>query len=753
VITFAWAPCLAQPATPQPHPVVAGFDRAVDVAADRLGHILLGELNCIACHDPGSRAGLITPRPAPDITNVAQRLRADYLERFIADPTRVKPGTTMPHTLGRLSDDERASTARAIAHFLRSLSDGPAPAAPPPDAESVHRGQRIFTSVGCVACHDPRDASGVEQPIASSTPLGRLQDKYHVSGLAEFLQNPLATRPGGRMPDMRLSPWEARDLAAFLMQGATPAAAASIEPSLIDTGRKAFATFGCVNCHAIEGVNIEMPNLPLADLKPDRKCLADNPPASPNYSLTTAQRDAVRAALTSKPQPFTPADRIVHDLVTFNCIACHARDNLGGIEADRNAHFHSDNENLGEQGRIPPTLTGVGAKLRPDWLRRVLSEGRSVRPYMLTRMPIFGHRNVSHLADLFAQVDTLDGPEPPKIADGKKHQEFKKVGRQLVGNQGVACVTCHRFQGEMPLTMAALDLSDAAERLRYPWFRAYLLAPQRFTPITIMPGFWPGGTSTRPDILEGQTDRQIAAIWEYLSDGANARLPDGLQHEPLVMEVRNEAVMLRRKYPNVGKRGIGVGYPHGVNLVFDAENIRLAEIWKGDFADAGAVWRGQGSGNVRLLGDQHVALPDGSCFALLDTATAPWPATTSRQRDVRFKGYRLDAQRRPQFLYRIGDIDVTDYPLDLADVSTGSARLRRTLTLKSPSPGSLLVLRLGQGADIAPAAEGGYRIGPLRITVTGAAAIEIVEEKGTKQLRAAVDLRPGEHTLQIDYHW
>ena len=39
--------------------------------------------------------------------------------------------------------------------------------------------------------------------------------------------------------------------------------------------------------------------------------------------------------------------------------------------------------------------------------------------------------------------------------------------------------------------------------------------------------------------------------------------------------------MLRRSYPEVGKRGIGVGYPQGVNLVFDAEQMRLAMIWKG----------------------------------------------------------------------------------------------------------------------------------------------------------------------------
>ena len=60
--------------------------------------------------------------------------------------------------------------------------------------------------------------------------------------------------------------------------------------------------------------------------------------------------------------------------------------------------------------------------------------------------------------------------------------------------------------------------------------------------------------------------------------------------------------MLRRSYQGIGKRGIGVGYPGGVNLAFDAEQMRLAMIWKGKFADPSGVWRGQGSGNVRPLG-------------------------------------------------------------------------------------------------------------------------------------------------------
>ena len=82
-------------------------------------------------------------------------------------------------------------------------------------------------------------------------------------------------------------------------------------------------------------------------------------------------------------------------LASFNCIACHDRGDFGGVSPERNPHFQTTNLNLGDQGRIPPTLTGVGAKLKPEWMRDVLVNRRSIRPYMKTRMPQFGKKILS----------------------------------------------------------------------------------------------------------------------------------------------------------------------------------------------------------------------------------------------------------------------------------------------------------------------------------------------------------------------
>jgi hypothetical protein len=43
-----------------------------------------------------------------------------------------------------------------------------------------------------------------------------------------------------------------------------------------------------------------------------------------------------------------------------------------------------------------------------------------------------------------------------------------------------------------------------------------------------MPAFWPEGAATVTSILGGDTLRQIASIWSYLSLGVDAPPPPGL---------------------------------------------------------------------------------------------------------------------------------------------------------------------------------------------------------------------------------
>ncbi len=214
-----------------------------------------------------------------------------------------------------------------------------------------------------------------------------------------------------------------------------------------------------------------------------------------------------------------------------------------------------------------------------------------------------------------------------------------------------------------------------------------------------MPSFWPGGKAIRNEILDGDPHQQIEAIWQYLLDGRQARAPRGLHLEPIeLLATDDQAVMLRRSYQGIGKRGIGVGYPGGVNLAFDAEQMRIAMIWQGRFADPGGVWRGQGHGTVRPLGTDLIRFGPGP---ELDDAKSPWVVDDGRPPKHQFTGYFLDDLGRPTFTYRFDTIDVEDCSVDVKDEESGETIFKRTLTFTSKRPRQDLVFRAGTNDKIA----------------------------------------------------
>ncbi len=762
------------PAEAQQHRPMDRAETNVALSDDLQGMVLLGQLNCLACHAGGSKNEMIRTGQGPDLSDAGARIDPDYLERYIADPSNVKPGTTMPDVMAALDADARPAAARSIAHYLVSLASQKfRPQAP--DRAAALRGRELFHSVGCVACHSPRGDDGSELLPGESVPLGRLEEKYNVDGLLAFLKDPHSVRPSGRMPNMQLTHWEARDITHYLLKDVKVAAplrdTVPLDPALATKGKQQFNELGCVQCHTMAEEPNERSYLSLGRLRKDHGCLSGKPGNWPRYQLSESQHKAISAALASPVLCSTAAEltdqqRISLDLTTLNCVACHRRGDLGGVPGERTEYFTTEDHNLGEQGRIPPRLTGVGAKLQPKWMRDVLVNGRTIRPYMKTRMPQYGEANVAHLVDLFERTDRLAPVEFPPVTDQK---EMRQIGVEIVGSTGMNCVACHVFKQKPSETMAAVDLVEMAERLKKDWFYHYMVDPQRFSSNTVMPSFWPGGRSIRKDVLDGDTTGQVEALWQYLLDGRQARTPRGLVREPLELVAGKEALMLRRAYSGIGKRGIGVGYPSRVNLAFDAEQMRLAMIWKGEFAEAGGVWRGQGSGTVRPLGTDLIRFPAGP---ELDDATNPWsadrgqpagegrpagevqPAGEGRPPHHQFKGYYLDAKRRPTFMYRFENIDVEDYPVDVKDQESDTALIRRTLTFTSDAPRQNTVFRAAADQNIVSEAGGAFLIGStLRIRVDEDHRGQIVATPSGKQLRIPIDVTRGKSALVLEYTW
>ena len=493
------------------------------------GLLLIQEMNCVACHDSQLADTGVAANVAPDLDWSREHLNPRYLAEFIADPHRTKPGTNMPDMLQALGEETAVDTANAIVHFLQANIDNRFNSHEI-DTDSISRGNDLFHSVGCVACHSPRDPAANETGLDGSIPLGNLTPKYSLNSLVEFLKDPCAIRPAGRMPDLALTDREAKDVASYLLQGRIDVDEGwTTNATLASQGKMLFAVLGCASCHTkVVKSNRQILQPPaLEESQPDQGCLSGKPGRWPNFNLNQRQMERIRVALKRGTQELTSEQKVGIAIRAFNCNACHARGELAGVTITRDPHFQTTNVNLGDQGRIPPTLTGVGAKLKPVWMRNVLVNGHVIRPYMKTRMPQYGEANIGHLVELLENVDTL-----PAVTQAPSEDpiEMREYGLMLAGNKGLNCIACHTYNQKFSDTMPAVDLTEMAERLKKNWFYHYMMSPDRFSHNTVMPSYWPGGKAICEE-FEGDPSFQIEALWQFLAEANRMGQPSSSKED------------------------------------------------------------------------------------------------------------------------------------------------------------------------------------------------------------------------------
>ena len=534
-----------------------------------------------------------------------------------------------------------------------------------------------------------------------------------------------------------------------------------VDDGKADSGALHFSTYQCEKCHVgpkASTVAVAPLLKSFERLRPRQPigCLSPAPPErAAKFDLTDRQRTVMVSGLQNQAvltEPLTPDQQIKRTLTTLNCYACHQRDKRGGVEGLRRDYLTSIGEaDLGDEGRIPPHLHHVGAKLQPAWIRSVLAEGAAVRPYMATHMPQFGKANVDHLVDAFERADALPDAREQlnNYTDGAA--TLAKHGRKLVGtNGGLSCIACHDFAGNKSLGVPAIDLATSGQRLKWDWFRRYLLDPQSLRPGTRMPAFWPGGVATNKEVLAGDTEQQIASVWLYLARKNFTDLPAGLVQGKMEIIAGQEAVIYRNFIEGGGPRAIGVGYPEKANLCFDANELRISMIWQGPFIDASRHQTGRGAGFEKPLGTNLYKLPKSPSFAVLASERDPWPDEKPLTAGAPFHGYRLDEKQRPTFRYEVAGFEIEDYPIAIP--GEVDAFLHRTLTVQGSAPTQGKLYFRAAAGKITKEKDAYLIDDKLRLKLPGGHAI--VRGEGTKaELLVRVELSGGKATIIEELTW
>ena len=482
----------------------------------RRGRELFLEHRCIKCHADSRAAGTMMElaMDAPTFDGIGGRRNYEWMAKWILDPKAERVSALMPQVFRGPKAKENAETAAAYLASLKSAAEVKLPEYKDVVREGDPPAEPLFERLHCNACHTAPGAENETNKIS----LSQVAAKFPAEKLIEFLRQPNAHYTWIRMPDFRLSIKEAKELAESLTKDAEKPVAAKPDEALIEKGKTLLQNSGCLNCHSAKLENkFTSPQLSaLATNKWDRGCLAEMPPEkSPQFKFTAAERADLNAfGRSNRESLFRGASAEFAERQTrlLNCNGCHGQ--VQGF----------------------PGLEILGGKLKPEWSAKFIAGEIPYKPRPEThprgepwvegRMPGFKAR-----AQLIAEgLAALHGFGPKTPADSPIDNELAKFGQKLVGKDGgFSCVSCHGAAG-----LAATDVFDSEginlaysyDRLLPDYYYRWMRNPLAIDPQTKMPVYFDEGKSPLTEVLDGDAEKQITAVWHYMRLGQKIPPPN-----------------------------------------------------------------------------------------------------------------------------------------------------------------------------------------------------------------------------------
>ena len=498
----------------------------------RRGRELVAAHGCLKCHasdvDPGPAEHAMPElaRTAPRLDDAGSRLSAPWMAEWILAPRSVRNQVTMPAVFAGLDDRTAARHASDIAAYLSTRRDTRATATTEARDGDVDRGRTMYEGLGCIGCHltaAPGSDEANEDEFGRTT-LNHVGAKFRPGALANFLRQPHAGYAWSRMPDFQLTGQEASALAAFLRSVTASRPEPRVDVSRGDPmrGAKLFAESGCAHCH-VNVIKDKPPAVapPLAKLNHAKGCLAEVDAArgpAPKFDFDERQRQALRTFLSTDLASLgraVPAEASRRMVTALSCLACHRRDDA----MSRLPLILEDESELGWPPEMLPTLSWTGEKLNADWVERLIAGrlGYRSRAWLRARMPLFP----PWAPWLAAGISAEHGFAPGSARLAQPDAHMAAVGKRLVEKDGgFNCVQCHAIGDREPtgaFEERGLDFVRVKERVRYTYYRRWLLEPRRLDPSTRMPTLSPDGrTTTLTTEFGGDAQKQFDAIWQFI---------------------------------------------------------------------------------------------------------------------------------------------------------------------------------------------------------------------------------------------
>ncbi len=495
------------------------------------GRRLIQEANCAACHKiPGFS---LERKPGPDLSDIGDKVRPEWLYRWLKSPFDYLPESKMPDF--HLSESEAAVLTSYLLTFKKKSPEEAAAGRQWEQAllnasdEEIEFGETRYRELRCVSCHAQEGRGGKLGPD-----LGKVASKVQPAWLVSWLENPREHYPDSIMPQYGLTEREKKSIAAYMVSelvdyDADPDEDDKIlelipEPdrAVMAEGEELFRQYGCAYCHALTGHEVrgefgadlseigvkDIDQLDFGNTKIERSLVQwlytkmkiprifSPDLRMPDYHFSDEEARQVTAALLSltgdnippkylppspDPPSYSPSGPFNRILEKYQCLSCHSIRGVGG--------------------EIAPDLTREGSMAKPEWIARYFELPYTLRPIMTERMPILGlTREEIETAVSYFQLVLVDDSIPREIFLSPPDRSMVETGRRLFYEK-YGCQACHQVNQQGGYVGPPLD--GVRNRLYSGYIYEWLLNPQRFIPETIDPN-------------QGLTPEEARAITAFL---------------------------------------------------------------------------------------------------------------------------------------------------------------------------------------------------------------------------------------------